>query len=48
METMRKFSLDFDDVYQYVAAERHDLLIVTFDSDFDWTERRRKTSADLI
>jgi len=48
VEIMRKFGLDFDDAYQYVAAERHDLLIVSFDSDFDRTERRRKTPADLI
>jgi len=48
VETMRKFGLDFDDAYQYVAAERHDLLIVSFDRDFDRTERRRKTPADLI
>ncbi|GEM_PF-4211460 len=25
----------------YVAAEKHDLVIVSFDSDFDRTERRR-------
>jgi len=48
VETMQNFGLDFDDAYQYVAAERHDLLIVSFDSDFDRTERRRKTPADLI
>lgn len=37
----QQFRLDFDDAYQYVAAEKHDLVIVSFDSDFDRTERRR-------
>jgi predicted nucleic acid-binding protein len=36
-----KFRLDFDDAYQYVAAEKYDLDLVSFDSDFDRTDRRR-------
>jgi predicted nucleic acid-binding protein len=47
VETMQKFGLDFDDAYQYVAAERYDLIVVSLDSDFDRTERGRKTPADL-
>ena len=27
---MDKFKLDFDDAYQYVAAEKYDLIIVSF------------------
>jgi predicted nucleic acid-binding protein len=38
--------LDFD-AYQYVAAEKHDLVIVSFDADLDHTERGRKTPADV-
>jgi len=34
--------LDFDDAYQYVAAEKYDLIIVSFDGDFDRTERGRR------
>ncbi len=30
-----KWGLDFDDSYQYVSAEKYDLTIVSFDSDFD-------------
>lgn len=41
-----RFNLDFDDAYQYVLAERHDLEIVSFDRDFDRTERGR-TSPQL-
>ena len=44
----RKFNLDFDDAYQYVTPERHDLVIVSFDRDFDHTERGRKTPADVL
>jgi len=43
----RKFGLDFDDAYQYLAAEKNNLTLVSFDSDFDRTERGRKTPADV-
>jgi hypothetical protein len=38
----RSVSLDFDDAYQYVAAEAHGLMLISFDADFDRTERGRK------
>ncbi len=38
----RSVNLDFDDAYQYVAAEANGLTIVSFDADFDRTERGRK------
>jgi predicted nucleic acid-binding protein len=40
---MGRFNLDFDDAYQYVAAEKHKLILVSFDSDLDRTERGRET-----
>jgi predicted nucleic acid-binding protein len=40
--------LSFDDAYQYVAAEKHNLTIVSFDADFDRTERGRRTPADIL
>ena len=43
----RKFGLDFDDAYQYVAASKYDLTPVSLDSDFDRTERGRRTPAEL-
>ncbi len=43
----KKFGLDFDDAYQYLAAEKYNLTLVSFDSDFDRTERGRKTPANL-
>lgn len=45
---IKQFNLDFDDAYQYVAAEKHDLTIVSFDSDFDRTERGKKTPAEVL
>jgi hypothetical protein len=38
----RSVDLDFDDAYQYVAAEANRLTIVSFDADFDRTEHGRK------
>jgi predicted nucleic acid-binding protein len=46
LEVCELFRLDFDDAYQYVAAEKHNLTLVSFDTDFDRTERGRKTPAD--
>jgi hypothetical protein len=43
----RKFGLDFDDAYQYVAASKYDLTLVSLDSDFDRTERGRRTPAEV-
>jgi hypothetical protein len=40
-------NLDFDDAYQYSAAEKYNLTIVSFDSDFDRTPRGRKTPAEI-
>ena len=43
-----RFKLDFDDAYQYVAAEKHDLTLVSFDADFDRTGRGRKTPTEAL
>ena len=48
IEVMDKYNLDFDDAYQYVAAEQNDLIIVSFDSDFDGTARGKKTPAEIL
>lgn len=44
---MKEFDLDFDDAYQYVSAEKYDLVLVSFDADFDRTKLGRKTPADI-
>ena len=47
-DAARKFRLDFDDSYQYATAEKHDLTLVSFDSDFDRTERGRVTPEEIL
>jgi hypothetical protein len=47
-KTRERLPLDFDDAYQYVAAEKHDLTLVSFDADFDRTDRGRKTPAEVL
>jgi len=41
----RQFRLDFDDAYQYATAEKYNLTLLSFDTDFDRTARGRKTPA---
>lgn len=44
----QQFKLDFDDVYQYVAAEKYGLTLVSFDADFDRTKLGRKTPEEVL
>lgn len=37
-----RYGLDFDDAYQYAVAEKYNLQLISFDKDFDVTERKRK------
>jgi len=46
IEAAGKYNLDFDDAYQYTAA-KFDFEIVSFDSDFDRTDRKRKAPAEI-
>ena len=45
---MEQFGLDFDDAYQYVAAERENVAIISFDAHFDQTDRGRQTPAQIL
>jgi len=47
-EYMQRYHLDFDDAYQYVVADRHDLQIVSVDPDFDRTPRGRVTPGQAL
>jgi len=47
VDAATKYDLDFDDSYQYVAAQKYNLTLVSFDSDFDRTGRGRKTPAEI-
>lgn len=48
VECAARFRLDFDDAYQYVAAERYGLTLVSFDAEFNRTERGRKTPEQIL
>jgi predicted nucleic acid-binding protein len=48
VERIGQFRLDFDDAYQYVAAEKYDLILVSFDKDFDRTKQKRKTPLEIL
>lgn len=43
----QQFNLDFDDAYQYIAAQRHNLTFISLDKDFDRTERGRQTPREV-
>ena len=43
----KQFGLDFDDAYQYVAAEKFNLTLLSFDKDFDRTPRGRLTPSAI-
>jgi predicted nucleic acid-binding protein len=42
------YRLDFDDAFQYIAAERFSLELVSLDADFDHTPRGRITPAQAL
>ncbi len=44
---LRQYHLDFDDAYQYAVAVRYDFTIVSFDADFDRTDRGHKTPQQI-
>jgi len=45
---VQKYTLDFDDAYQYAVAEKHGLRIVSYDSHFDKTNLGRTTPRKII
>lgn len=47
IEAMERFSLDFDDAYQYVAAKKMNLKLVSFDADFNKTPEKRISPAQI-
>jgi predicted nucleic acid-binding protein len=48
VEAAKRFGLDFDDAYQYVSAEKYGLTLISFDSDFDRTERGGKLPSQVL
>ncbi|MBI1878729.1 MAG: PIN domain-containing protein [Chloroflexi bacterium] len=48
VEVIEAFNLDFDDAYQYVAAEKYAAVLVSFDNDFNRTPERKMTPAEIL
>jgi len=48
VDNVNRFGLDFDDAYQYTAAQLRKLSIISFDGDFDKTELGRKTPSEVM
>lgn len=48
MIAQKNFRLDFDDAYQYTLGKKFNLQIISYDSDFDRTDYRRMTPADVL
>ncbi|MDE0465435.1 MAG: PIN domain-containing protein [Candidatus Poribacteria bacterium] len=46
--TVDKFNLDFDDAYQYTVAAKYEMQLISFDADFDRTERKRKEPIEVL
>lgn len=47
ISVVEEFKIDFDDAYQYIAAQKYSFTIVSFDKDFDRTPSGRKTPQDI-
>lgn len=47
LNVVQQFNLDFDDAYQYTAAQRHNLTLVSLDKDFDRTALGRQTPREV-
>lgn len=48
IQVSRRFKLDYDDAYQYVLAEKYNLILVSFDRDFDRTKQGKTTPAEIL
>ena len=46
--TADEFNLDFDDAYQYAVAAKYEMQLISFDMDFDRTERKRKEPIEVL
>ena len=48
ISNMEEFNLDFDDAYQLSVSQKYDLVIVTFDRDFNAKGIQKTTPEELI
>jgi hypothetical protein len=48
ISNMQEFNFDFDDAYQLSVSQKYDLVIVTFDKDFNTKGIRKNTPEEII
>ncbi|VVB63676.1 tRNA(fMet)-specific endonuclease VapC [uncultured archaeon] len=48
LASSKKYGLDYDDSYQYSISEKYNLILVSYDGDFDRTSRGRTTPGDIL
>lgn len=48
IEIRQHYQMDFDDAYQYVAATKYNYTLISFDTDFDLTDKGRKTPSEAF
>jgi hypothetical protein len=48
ISNMQEYALDFDDAYQLTISQKHDLIIITFDKDFNAKGIRKSTPEEII
>lgn len=48
ISNIQEFDLDFDDAYQLSVSQKYDLVIVTFDKDFNAKGIRKNTPEEII
>lgn len=45
---IQEFNLDFDDAYQLSVSQKYDLVLITFDKDFNTRGIRKNTPEEII
>ena len=45
---IRQYNFDFDDAYQYTVAQKYDLILITFDKDFNSKGIQKHTPEEII
>jgi predicted nucleic acid-binding protein len=48
ISNIQEFNLDFDDAYQLSVSRKYDLVIVTFDNDFNIKGIKKNTPEEII
>jgi predicted nucleic acid-binding protein len=48
IRNIQKYKLDFDDSYQFSVAQKYDLIVITFDKDFNAKGIRKQTPDEIV